>query len=343
MKIAIVYFRDPRGPRDGMDLIRWRELARELWQLGHEVDMVSPAAPTTVIAQGFGIRNLSEVVDWDAYDVVKTRSHKDILSVPEHRFIVSRIGRVVDAHQPSHQWALREERIQCQRLVHARSRAVIFTCPEAIPRWQDLYPDGPSCFVLPTGCPTFTPEPSKNPYTTERNVVFVGSLTSSRFVERLNALGRALKARSVHLYFLGRNQLDLYRETDEDLDPFFVTTLGCVEESRTWDYLYHADVGVTFARSADVADSDSSKLYYYLRAGLPTVSEEHVASNYLIHETGFGSVARYNDIGDMADRALEWIGRREGSVSVQDFMIRNHSWECRARLLEAYLRRGLQH
>ena len=337
MRIAIVYFADPLAPRTGMDLIRWYELARELRRLGHFVDMISPVAPNSEIAPGFGIRNVANVLDWNVYDVVKTRSHTDILFVPEHQFIISRIGRVVDQERPSHQWALRDERIRCQGLVHSRAKAVVFTCKENIPRWRNLYSNGPECLVIPTGCPSQIPEPTRNPFQTQRNVLFCGSLTSSRFVERLNKLGRALEKINAKLHFLGRNQLDTYRETEEDIDPQWVNSVGCLTEHDTWTYLYHADVGVTFARSTDVYDSDSSKLYYYLRAGLPAISEEHVASSYLLHETGYGAIAAYGDIDHMVQSIAAWIGRKDKAAQVQDFMVREHSWTVRAGALNDYI------
>ena len=83
--------------------------------------------------------------------------------------------------------------------------------------------------------------------------------------ERLNRLGARLLKRGIRLYFVGPGLTDR-------LDERMVTTVGPISHELIWDYQYFADVGIVLARGAAQID-DASKLYYYLRAGLPVVSE----------------------------------------------------------------------
>jgi len=49
--------------------------------------------------------------------------------------------------------------------------------------------------------------------------------------------------------------------------------MGAVSYERSWDYLHHADVGVLVAAGPFMHNNESTKIYHYLRVGLPVVSE----------------------------------------------------------------------
>src|SRR5690606_26688335 len=97
-----------------------------------------------------------------------------------------------------------------------------------------------------------------------------------------------------------------------------------------WDYQYHADVGVVLAQGP-VQHNESSKIYYYLRTGLPVVSENPVPNNHLIEQTGLGYVCDFKDTGMFADLVAEAVAARWAKPGAIDHMVANHTWDLRVR------------
>ena len=342
MRIALVYFKDPLKSLDGMDTIRWLELSRALAKLGYDVEMVTEEGEETEIADRLRVRHIRKAL-WDTYDIIKTTHHTDVFSVPEHPFLICRIGRVVDPIYPQRVSSHRQDLLDAQELIARRAKRVVFMSEENLIRWNELYPTGPAGLIVPNGCPSKIPPIGSNPYDGNRKrVLYLGSLTSSRFVNILNALGKLLKNNGVELHHVGRNQLDLYGETNEQLDSEVVSSHGPVPELQSWNYLYYADVGVMIARGIQVFDNEISKVYYYLRAGLPTVSEQFVSTNTLIKETGWGEVVSYGDITAMFNRVMQWLDTPQSKrLEIGKVIAMQHSWGSRAeiyhRLFQEYL------
>jgi len=342
MRIAFVYFKDPLRTLDGMDTIRWLELSRALVRKGYDVEMVTEEGGNAELSEHLRVRHISRA-RWDTYDVVKTTHHTDVFAVPEHPFLVCRIGRVVDEVYPQRVYRHRDELLEAQDLIARRARWVVLMSEENLRRWQERYPAGPCGIVVPNGCPRNIPKPGPSPYTGDsKRALYLGSLTSSRFVQILNALGRALKDRGVEVHHVGRNQLDLYCETDEQLDPTAVISHRAVPEPQSWNYLFHADVGLMIARGTQVFDNEISKVYYYLRAGVPTISEEFVSTNSLIKETGWGEVVGYGDVSAMADAVIRWLDApRSRRPEIGQQVARRHSWDSRAEILHRVFQQAL--
>ena len=61
--------------------------------------------------------------------------------------------------------------------------------------------------------------------------------------------------------------------------------LGKVAAEAVWDGQRAARAGVVLAQGP-AQDNESSKIYYYLRTGLPVVCERPVPNAWLIEETG---------------------------------------------------------
>ncbi len=78
--------------------------------------------------------------------------------------------------------------------------------------------------------------------------------------------------------------------------------LGPVPDNEVWDWQRHAVAGVVLAHG-EVQDNESSKIYYYLRTELPTITEAPVPNRWLIEETGLGAVVPLDDVDAMADAA----------------------------------------
>jgi len=141
-------------------------------------------------------------------------------------------------------------------------------------------------------------------------------------VDKLNRLGRLLANRNADLYVIGDG--DLSR-----LDTGCVTWLGMHAQDRSWQYLQHADVGIVVAAGPVHHNNESTKIYHYLRAGLPVVSESGFPNDDVVREAGLGYVVGAGDLRAMADRVEEAVTRhwdREGAIH---YILEHHTWDRR--------------
>jgi hypothetical protein len=150
---------------------------------------------------------------------------------------------------------------------------------------------------------------------------------------RLNRLGRLLRQKGIRLCFIGTGRVDR-------LDRTAVTVMNEVDHREVWDYQRFANVGLVLAQG-QTQHNESSKLYHYLRTGLPVVSEAPVPNNFLIHATGMGHIVDYDDdqtLVDMVESAIyrEWP-RREGI----QYVVTHHSWDQRVATYDEVIRTGL--
>ena len=107
--------------------------------------------------------------------------------------------------------------------------------------------------------------------------------------------------------------------------------VGTRPVDESWDWQRFARVGIVLAQGP-VQDNESSKIYYYLRTGLPTICENSVPNKSLVEETGCGTIVPYGDIEAMADAASDTLSNSERDRDVADYMVRNHSWDVRAQV-----------
>jgi hypothetical protein len=287
--------------------------------------------------------------DWRRYDIIKTLFHRGFQTLAQfggdaHPFIVSKLGSVVgsdDGVEGVH--FVGDERrglYEVQQRIAAASRYVTVLTEQSRQLWEQDTGRRDNVLLVPTGVDRRLPPPRANPYAgfEERIAVYIGNLYdgSQRHVNRvwqqkLNDVGRILRKKKVRLCLVGPGAVD-------ELDPDAVTNLGKVPNERIWDYHYFADVGLALAQGP-VQHNESSKIYYYLRAGLPVVSESPIPNNHLIHETGLGLVAPFGDTGQMADMLAAAATARWPRRRASRHMINRHTWDHRARLYEAVFRR----
>ena len=117
----------------------------------------------------------------------------------------------------------------------------------------------------------------------------------------------------------------------DQIDPEAVSILGGVENDRIWDYHYFADVGIVLAQGT-VQHNESSKIYYYLRAGLPVVSEDPVPNNSLITNSKLGLISPYQYDEKMADLIQEATERAWDKERGIEFVLENHTWDSRVKI-----------
>jgi hypothetical protein len=181
-----------------------------------------------------------------------------------------------------------------------------------------------------------------NPYSeiAEPIAVYIGNLyttgqkeVNQLWVARLNRLGELLKKKGIRLCLIGPGNT---RHLNRDA----VTYMGPIRNEDIWDYHYFADVGIALAQGSQ-QNNDSSKIYYYLRAGLPVVSEEPIPNNDLVATTGHGFVCPYGDDHQMVDMIEAAVFKQWNRDLARDYIVRNHTWDHRARIYEKAIKRKL--
>ncbi len=349
IKIATVYKRDyfDRLEPYGMNLVRWARVSEGLAGLGYQVDVVVKGSGGVHEAWP----NLRYVpyskVNWDEYDVIKTLFHAGFESIVEegadkHPFIISKLGSVVgekDDTEGVHFFGPEREKLyRIQRQIHECSRYItILTEPSKL-LWQKVFGQK-NVLMVPTGVDRRIPDPSANPYAgfEEKIAVYIGNIYTSTQKDvnllwqgRLNTLGRLLKKKAIRLCFVGLGNL-------ETINKSFVTKLGPVRNDRIWDYHYFADVGIAMAQG-NVQHNECSKMYYYLRTGMPVVSEAPIPNNYLIKECGLGLICDYADDQMMADMIEAAVNRKWNKKDAIRYMVNNHTWDKRVGVYERLIK-----
>jgi hypothetical protein len=349
IRIATVYRRTPVSPSNmhAMDTIRWLRVSEGLADRGFSVDMIVEA-PEPLGTPRAGLRTVSPAaVDWSRYHVVKTLYPLGFNTLLEtgggaHPCIIARVGAVVGPTDdtPGVYFFGEERRAlwETHQTIRQRARVVTLLTEASRLLWTAHTPRPLPVLMVPTGVDREIRPPGANPFTgsSRHNAVYIGNLyvrhqreLNLYWQERLNALGARLVARGVRLHFVGPGRTDR-------LDPRFVTAVGPVAHEAVWDYQHHADVGVVLARGA-VQHDEASKLYYYLRAGLPAVSESPVPNNYLISESGAGLVAPFGDDAVMAEM-IEAVARGPRDPrAAQDYVLAHHTWDRRVDVYERWL------
>jgi hypothetical protein len=263
-----------------MDTIRWLRVAEGLADLGFAVDLITDG-PVDLVESRPTLRRVPWAeADWSRYDAVKTLFHVGFRQFLDaggagHPFVLSNLGSVVgptdDVPGVAFFGKERSELWDIQQTIRRHSRYVTVLTEPSRALWEATLGREVPVLLVPTGVDRCIPPPGSNPYPTtgEKIVVYIGTLyaRSQRPVNllwqgRLNALGRRLRARGLRLYFVGPGATDR-------LDPEAVTVVGPVAHDAVWDYQYFADVGIALAQGP-VQHNESSKLYYYLRTGLPS-------------------------------------------------------------------------
>lgn len=332
VRVALVYTKSAKAPPRGMDIIRWLAIGHALEAQGVEVELVTNHPGGVAAMEGLRVRPAAEA-PWDDYDLVKVCYQGSLVAVPEHRAICVRMCRVVDEEFPKRDDGKRAEYLAQQEEIAARARFVAFNDAINARRWMERYGTRQRVVLTPTGCPREVPSPGPSPYPPGPPVLLhCGSVTSLRLLEALPRLADALeRARMpVRLAHLGRNRLHLYGGRGLRLDPR-VWDLGETDVDATWNYLHHAGAGLALAPSEHVFESELSKIYSYLRAGLPVVTEDSVPNRTLIETTGHGAIAPYDAVEGWLAAIEQALRLPAGHAPTAAYMVAHHTWDQRAR------------
>ncbi|MGE3171750.1 MAG: glycosyltransferase [Planctomycetota bacterium] len=335
-RIALVYSTNPTRGIQGMDMIRWVAMGHRFRWLGHKVRLVTDRRRGEERLDRLHLSS-AQRAEWDKFDAVKVCYQASIDLVEPHPNLIARMCRVVDEKLPERDDHRRAETLRQQQRIADLAAIVAFNDEENAARWRQRYGTRQQILIVPTGCPEKIPEDGANPYPDgKRIVLFSGSLTSHRFPGTLNELARRLarEAPDVQVHFLGKDSLQHYAGVSEPLDPRLVHVHPSVPEADTWRYVLHAHCGIALAPSEHAFESELSKIYYYLRGGLPVVTESPVPNKTVIDECAHGAVAAYDDMDDLVDKTRSALHLEPRSPAVMNYMAEHHSWSQRAKVYD---------
>jgi glycosyltransferase involved in cell wall biosynthesis len=341
-----------------MSYIRWSRMSAALADLGHQVD-IGCREPGSFglgerhrpVVMGPRLRRIPlEAVDCGAYDVVKTLFHKGFRTLEQlggtgHPFVIAKLGSVVgrDDCEPVYFYGERRRHLfGVQERIAAHSRWVTVLTEASRQRWIGCFGGAsPPTLLVPGAVDARIPVPGSTPFPRDgwRRCLFAGNIYDSKsqpeahatLVAKLNDLGRRLARRSIRLYQMGPGDLS-------GLDPTHVRCLGPVPYGESWNLLHHADVGLVLALGPEPNENESSKIYHYLRAGLPTVCEAGFPNQELVEEARLGVVVANGDPEAMADAIEATLHRGWDRQEAIDFILARHTWHHRARIYDEQIR-----
>jgi glycosyltransferase involved in cell wall biosynthesis len=352
LRIASIYRRPAleQIPETDAAVIWWKRIAEGLAARGHSVDLVAGAEGGSRVL-GSNLRTIPfPEAAWPTYDAILTffdRGFDNLIQAGGHRhpFIISSLGSVVGSTDETPGIYFfgerRQQLYEIQQQIAERSRLVVVLTESSRELWIREHGRAEDVFVIPQGVDRCVPPPMQTPYGAfpEKIAVFIGTVydrwqkeMNLLWQQRLNKLGAALRRQGIRLCLIGVGDTDL-------LDPAAVTYLGPIPNQNIWDYHYFASAGVILAHGP-VQHNESTKLYYYLRAGLPVVSEAPVPNNQVLEEAGLGFLVPFGDEQKLADRIAEAATFPWDRTRAMTYMIEHHGWDARVTEYERLLGLG---
>ena len=356
-RIVTVYSAELRARRPvEMGFIRWYEMSAALASLGHEVDIASAELGRRlrgrIDALGPNVRVVPiSRVRWRDYDAVKTLFHSGFETLERyggagHPFIIAKLGSVVGAADMQGVFFYgrrRDEMFRIQQRIDGTSRYVTLLSDAAVRLWRESFGDRADVLLVPGAASSRMPSPRRDPYPRDgrRPCVFSGNFYTRRnasqpeahgaLAAKLNRLGALLSANGARLYVVGTGD-------HRSLDSRVVTYCGAVPYDDSWDYLHFAAVGVVLTAGGPMHNNESTKIYHYLRAGLPTVSEAGFPNDYVVRESRLGHVVPNGELELLASRVLEAAEATWDRERAIRYILDNHTWETRAAIYDRILR-----
>lgn len=356
-RIVTVYSGSLRSARQvEMGFIRWYRMSAALAALGHTVDIASAELRRRVfrtietVAPNLRVVPISRV-RWNDYDVVKTLFHSGFETLEryggaDHPFIIAKLGSVVGATVMEGVFFYgqqREAMFRIQERIARASRYVTLLSEPAVDLWRSAHGTESKVLVVPGAASAVIPAPRRSPYPPDGRapVVFAGNFYSRHrgsqpeahrtLTSKLNRLGAALHEGNARLYVVGTGDR-------RSLDPRYVTYCGEVPYEQSWDYMYFASAGIVVTAGGRMHNNESTKIYHYLRAGLPVVSEAGFPNDNVIVESGLGHVVENGDLETMARRIDESLHTPWDRDRAVRYILSQHTWEKRAEIYDRLLR-----
>jgi glycosyltransferase involved in cell wall biosynthesis len=330
-----------------MSYIRWLSISTELSLLGHDVDIATGCETATwrpgIVSLGPRLRQVPlNRVRWEDYDLVKTVYQRGFETLEKfgglsHPFIVARMSGVVDQYDREGIYFAGERRrwlYAIQEKMSRHSRYVSLTTEPAKQLWLERFGDKNGILMVPGATATEVPAAKKDPYPAGETYrcLFAGNVfdrvsqkdVNEHLTRSLNTLGQMLQQKKIRLFVMGSGDIS-------GINPDYVTHLGAIPYEESWDYFHFASVGTALQWGSHPNQNELTKIYYYLRLGLPVVCESGFPNEPLISDTGMGYVVPNGDLAQMAER-IEQAARRDDwpAEEASRWMSAHHTWRNRA-------------
>lgn len=333
-----------------MSHIRWLKMAEALARLGHSVDMISISRvrPQTVSP---GVNLIAyEQSKLSSYDVIKALYHSsyEYLSSAQavgHPGLIARLGSVVGSEDSEgvHFYGKRRQYLfEIQKRIHEQSPYISLLGSEAKQLWIRIHGKRDGFLLVPGGVESRVPKVSEDPFPPQDEklrCLFAGNVytaehypeANATLLRKLNRLGQVLSRKGITLYMIGHGDVS-------GLDQAFVKYLGEVEYQKTWNYLYHAQVGISLTPAGAMNNHESTKIYHYLRAGLPVVTEDGFVNAGLVEQAGLGFVAPTGNTEALANAVSAAATRDWNKDYAVNYILANHTWDKRALVYDDFFR-----
>jgi len=290
-------------------------------------------------------------VRWSDYEAVKTLFHLGFQTLEtyggtSHPFIISKLGSVVAREDRDGIYFYgpnRENLYAIQERINRTSTYVTVLSEPAKELWQACFGPRANLLLVPGAAEKVVPPPRRDPFPRDDRIrcIFAGNIYTEQsqpeanrvLVDKLNRLGRLLSAAGVRLYLLGPG--DVSR-----LDGRHVTYLGMIPYELSWDYLHFAHVGIVVAAGPAMHNNESTKIYHYLRVGLPVVSETGFPNDDVVRQSRLGFVVENGNLELMAQRIEETAHTDWDRESAIRYILANHTWDGRVEVYDQILRRN---
>jgi glycosyltransferase involved in cell wall biosynthesis len=120
-----------------------------------------------------------------------------------------------------------------------------------------------------------------------------------------------------------------------------VTILGPVSYEESWQAMHFADVGVVVSAGPFMHNNESTKIYHYLRAGLPVVSESGFPNDDVVRSSGLGWLVGNENMREMAERVAAAASAKWDREAAARYVVDQHSWDKRAAIYDQIIRAEL--
>jgi hypothetical protein len=332
-----------------MSYIRWLKVSEALARCGHQVDIATnePGWWTrrSPIEMTENLRRVSlSRVNWTHYDVIKTLFHVgfDTLEAyggDHHPFIISKLGSVVASEDMEGIYfygRVRKNLYSTQEKINRSSRYVTVLSHPAKDLWRKCFDRKNQMLIVPGGVDSDIPPPGVDPYPERRGTrcLFAGHVytrssqpeANKVLIMKLNELGKLLAGRGARLYMLGSG--DVRR-----LNRNHVTYLGTSSYHESWDYFHFADVGIVVSAGVH-HNNESSKIYHYLRAGLPVVGEAGFPNDNVVCESRLGFVTENGNLEQLAEKVEDAARKNWNRDDAVRYILNHHTWDRRVEIYD---------
>jgi len=341
-----------------MSYIRWLKISESLARRGHQVDIATNEKFRWWEFRTFPVQmsdNLRRVflrdVRWDDYNLVKTLFHVGFETLETygrtgHPLIISKLGSIVGPEDMEgiYFYGKKRERLYTtQKKIDQTSNYITVLSEPARELWEACFGPRTNILLVPGGADRRVPAPTVDPFPKndyKMRCLFAGQVYSKHtqpeanrvLVEKLNRLGRLLSSSDIRLYMLGPGDVSM-------LDRRYVTYMGVVPYAQTWDYFHFAHVGIVVAPGSYLHNNESTKIYHYLRVGLPVVSEAGFPNDHVVRESRLGFVVENSNLELMTQKIQEAVGTEWNREFAVEYILANHTWDKRAEVYDAVIRR----